>query len=93
MNTTKLSDAEIHARAIEGLRSMTREEWQARLDEAAVLFGGREATSPSDSDAQTPGKYRLRGWRRLRTDVVLNGSQAKSAKPSKKKPSLQTAQA
>jgi hypothetical protein len=44
MSTTKLSDAEVHALVIERIGTMTREEWQARLDAAAKVFGRDEAT-------------------------------------------------
>ena len=92
MSTTKLTDAEVHDLVIQRIRSRTREEWQARLNEAAALFGRDEETVASHASASSPGKYRLRDLRGHRparlSDIVLSGTRPKAAKASKKKYSV-----
>ncbi|MGO8672930.1 MAG: hypothetical protein ACLQVD_16410 [Capsulimonadaceae bacterium] len=96
MSMTKLTDAEVHELILARQASLTREEWQARLNEAAALFGLREDADEPEPLAEA-GKYRPRGTRNshgpARTqDVVLNGSHPKLAKASRKKSSPQSAQ-
>ena len=43
MIKAKLSDAEVHDLVIQSIKSMTREEWQTRLDAAAAAFDRQEA--------------------------------------------------
>jgi hypothetical protein len=42
MSASKLSDPEVQARAMQWLDSLTREQWQARIDamELALVHGG-----------------------------------------------------
>ena len=47
MSTAKLSDAEVHERVIESIKSMTREEAQGWLDHLAEVFGHDESVSKS----------------------------------------------
>jgi hypothetical protein len=58
MSTTKLSEAEVHALVIDGIRSMTREEAQSWLDRVAERFGPDEATVASRVANGTPPKRR-----------------------------------
>jgi len=60
MSDTKLTGHELHRRIIQGLKSMTREDWQERIDaahdafdrqEAAELAYNRETARPKRSTA------------------------------------------
>lgn len=42
MSDTKFTDDEVHELVIQRIKSMTREEWQTRLDAAAGAFGRKE---------------------------------------------------
>jgi hypothetical protein len=43
MSNRKLSDEEVQPLVLEGIRSMTREEWQARIDATKDAFDRQEA--------------------------------------------------
>jgi len=48
MGSAKISDAEAHELVMKRIGTMTREEWQARLDAAAKVFG-RDAAAVAES--------------------------------------------
>lgn len=56
MSTRKLSDAEVHPLVIESIRSMTREEAQALVDEAKTVFDRQEAEERAYRQRQSRSK-------------------------------------
>ena len=61
MSTRKLSDAEVHPLVIESIRSMTREEAQALVDEAKIVFDRQEAEERAYRQHQSRSKSGVKG--------------------------------